>query len=515
MKLLSLLMLFIAIAHCLAAEAQVPSETPVAKVGKQTITADEFLSRYELTPGLQRHNPGKTDERKAEFLFTLIAEKLMAQEAREQGLDRDSSLLNAVHGVERLFVRDELYRREVRNKVTISDQELQQAMAMAQQDCKVYFLFTPSLATADSLYRLIQNGMPLELFSSSASPQANWDGPDSAITRWGDADERMEAAVYGLKLGRTAAPLRLDDGFYIVKLMGKSITVLGGEQERKSMEERVSQILRKRKEQKRMFEFIAGALKNTQVEIKGRPTKDIIIGLFDAYRAANPAGTPHTDTARFFLTQDLIDSVLKKHGGEADRPYVLFPGEQWSLRTALEKMRVAGLTIDRPTLEKVRLAFDQRLRDLIDQENLTQLGYARQLQHSSAVQKELGPWRDWYLAQLYKNTITDTLSASQQEIENEKWRMRRDSLSHADTSTARASVLSMKARYFSDRRLGTLADKYGITVYEKNLSSITVTTVPAMVYRYLGFGGRMFAVPLTEPNIQWVNFWERKNLRFP
>jgi hypothetical protein len=499
----------------LAAQGTVPPETPVAKVGAQTITAGEFLSRYELTPGLQRHNPGKTDEKKAEFLFTLIAEKLLAQQARAEGLDRDTALLSAVQGVERLFVRDELYRREVREKVSVTEKEIQQAMAMAQQDCKVYFLFAPAKATADSLFGLIAGGRPFESFSASVSRPSTWDGPDSAVTRWGDADERMESVVYGLKLSQTSPPVHLDDGYYIVKLKGKSITFLAGEQERKSLRERVEQILRKRKEQKRMFEFNASALQNTRVEIKAKATKRIITALFDAYRASVSAYVRQSDTAQFALTDALVQAALAADREDADAPYVQYPHGAWTLATTLEKMRIAGLAVDKPTLTRVRFAFEGRLHDLIDQENLTQLGYARQLQHSAAVQKELGPWRDWYLAQMYKNTIGDTLTASQEEVENEKWRLRNDSLAMQDTSTARASVIAMKLRYFSDRKLGKLADKFGITVYEKNLAALPVSTVPAMVYRYLGFGGRMFAVPLTEPNIQWVNFWERKNLRLP
>ncbi len=515
MKRLSILTLVIASVVRLAAQQNLPHETPIARVGTQTITAGEFISRYELTPGLQRHNVAKTDERKAEFLFTLIAEKLLALQARERSLDRDSTLLKAVHGVERLFVRDELYRREVREKVTIGDVERQQAMAMAQQDLKVYFLYASNKATADSLFALIRTGKALESLTAVKGPRSSWDGPDSAITRWGDADEKMEAAVYSLKLNQTGPPVHLDDGYYIPKLMGKSITVLGGEQQRRSLQERVEQTLRKRKEQHRMFAFIAEALKTARTEINAKATKAAITGLYDAYRASLPSGAAQSDTTTFFLTRDLVEVVLGQNREMAGQPYVRFPKGQWSLETTLEKMRTAGLSIERPTLATVRFGYEQRLHDLIDQEHLTQIGYERQLQHSTAVQKELGPWRDWYLAQLYKNTIADTLTASPQEVENEKWRMHTDTLSAQDTSKACASVIAMKLRYTSDRILGKLADKYGIAVYEKNLSRITVSTVPAMVYRYLGFGGRMFAVPVTEPDIQWVNFWERKNLQLP
>lgn len=497
------------------AQQDLSPATPLAKVGEQTITAGEFVSRYELTPGLQRHGRGKTEENKQEFLFTLIAEKLLAQQARKEGIDRDTVLLDAVNTIERLFVRDELYRREVREKIVLNEQEIRRAMAMAQQDRKVCFLFAASKEIADSLSKLIQHGKPLESFAQMPGLHAMWDGPDSAVTHFGEADERMEAIVYGLKLHQTSAPFQLDDGYYIVKLMENTITVGQGEREQQGLRERVVGILRKRKEQRKMFEFMASALKTTSVTIKAQVAKAAIIRLFEAYKATIPAGLQQSDTMKFTLTIELIDSVLLENKHDAGKPLVVFRHTQWTLATVLEKMRIAGLVVERPTLGKVRFAFEQCLHDLIDQENLTQIGYERQLQHTMAVERELGQWRDWYLSHLYKKTISDTLFASQQEVENELRRSKNDSLMQRDTSKAKASVLAMKLRFFADRTIGKLADKFGITIYEQNLEAVKVSSVPAMVYRYLGFGGRIFAVPLTEPNIQWVNFWDGKNLQLP
>ncbi|MGE5313358.1 MAG: hypothetical protein ACM3Q4_01540 [Acidobacteriota bacterium] len=510
-----LFVLFIAaFAAPLCAQQELPADAPLAKVGRQTITNAEFLSRYELSPGLQRHIAVKTDEKKAEVLFTLIAEKLLAQKAREEGLDRDTSLIDAVRGVERLFVRDELYRREVRAKVSIAPKEIEQAMRYAQQDLKVYFLYARTQKTADSLYALIQAGTPLESVSCGSGRQ-ECEGPDSAITRWGDADERMENAVYRLALNETARPVRLDDGFYIPKLMGKTLTFVAGEKEKKALRERVEQTLRKRKEQARMFQFIESVLKDAKAEVKAKTSKAVIMNMFSAYEALTPEDQRRTDSAKFVLTPAIVHTILSKQTAEAGQVYVTFPHTAWTLETTLEKMRIAGLAVERPTLTRLREAYEERLHDLIDQEQLTRIGYERGLQHTDNVQKQLGPWRDWYLAQTYKNTIEDTIRISQRDVENEKWRMLRDTVMAEDTSKARQSLAAARTRYVSDRLLGSLADRYGITIYEKNLSAVKVTSAPALVYRYLGFGGRMFAVPLTEPNVQWVNFWKRKNLQLP
>ena len=53
-----------------------------------------------------------------------------------------------------------------------------------------------------------------------------------------------------------------------------------------------------------------------------------------------------------------------------------------------------------------------------------------------------------------------------------------------------------------------LANKYGIKIYENALSAVNVTSINSFVFRYLGFGDRITAVPLLPPNTDWVKKWQ-------
>ena len=57
----------------------------------------------------------------------------------------------------------------------------------------------------------------------------------------------------------------------------------------------------------------------------------------------------------------------------------------------------------------------------------------------------------------------------------------------------------------------SLAIKYGFTINEEALSAVPVTSINSMVYRLLGFGGKIPAVPLSLPAIQWYNNWKAKH----
>ena len=53
----------------------------IAKIGRDEITKDEFLERFELTPQVKAGITGINSSLKKEVLFSIIAERLFAFEA--------------------------------------------------------------------------------------------------------------------------------------------------------------------------------------------------------------------------------------------------------------------------------------------------------------------------------------------------------------------------------------------------------------------------------------------------
>ncbi len=493
------------------AQQNLVDEKPIATIGKAAITSREFLSRYELTPAFHRSSRGKIEENKIDFLFSLIAEKLLAQQAMEQGIQSDSVYRTELSEVERLLARDELYHQEVRQKVSLSEEEVQQALAKEQTELKIYFLYTPTLKNAERLKSYFQKGIPLESVYLIQDTALAYEGPDSAIARWGNGDERIESVLYSLSLNQTSEPIKLDDGYYIAKVMGKSITFYGGEREQKTARERVEGILRKRKELKRMFEYIASALKNTNTTINAKLLKEIV----DILNVHAQVEKAKNDTAKFMLSDDIVQAMRRELKDEFTKSFITFSKYSWNGETTVNKILTDGFVVDHPSLKNIRAAFDQRLRDIIDQEHLTQIALQKQLQHSESVQKELRMWRDAFLAQTLVNTLRDTLTISSHDVALERTRISKDSLQNPETAEIISSLKDQRQKYILDRYLGVLANKFNVSVDSKALSNLEVTRTPSLVYRYLGFGGRMFAVPFVEPNVQWVNFWKSGNIVLP
>jgi len=56
-----------------------------------------------------------------------------------------------------------------------------------------------------------------------------------------------------------------------------------------------------------------------------------------------------------------------------------------------------------------------------------------------------------------------------------------------------------------------LARKYGITINENLLKATPVTNLNSVIYRYIGFGGKITAVPMMTPFTDWVEEWKKVN----
>ncbi|MFA6440650.1 MAG: hypothetical protein WCX28_15200, partial [Bacteriovoracaceae bacterium] len=379
-------------------------------------------------------------------------------------------------------------------------------------DMKVYFLFAKTKEGAEFLSSQIQKGKLLETFLFTIESPEEFDGPDSAIARWGDVDERMENVIYNLKLNETSQPVQLEDGWYIVKLMGKTVTVLAGEKERKGQLEKVESVFRKRKEQKRMTEFMNTTLKDIKTDVQSRILKSVIVHLWDIAQQRFPI---RNDTTLFFFDKGTVEILRARLKDTMRSTFVTFPHTSWTLERTLEKISTTNLATVNPTLKKIRLDMEQRLRDMIDQEYLVQVGYRKGLDQSATVQNDLNVWRETYSAQIVKNHIEDTIVVSQNELEELKRVFHNDTTIVNDNAVARAKLMQMKSTDAIDRYIGTVANNSEITFFEKNFTETLVSGTNSMVYRYLGFGGRMFAVPFVSPQTGWIRYWNKKDVKLP
>ena len=248
-----------------ASSGQPIDDNSVAKIGNITISKEEFIERYEFTPFQRKENKSLTNSIKLEFLYTLIAEKLWALESKQIGFDTSEAIRFAGKAFEKMFVRDELFAREIKNKVSVSESELIDGLIKNASKLKVNFLFSEDESEIHDLYKLLKDGIPFDSILAESPEIEEQEIPIEVA--YGQMEAEIEDSLFKLKVGNYTAPILTQDGWYIFKLVDKRESVLLTQKDIDDANKTVKKTIEARKTNQLYKEFYRNFFKGKKVDI--------------------------------------------------------------------------------------------------------------------------------------------------------------------------------------------------------------------------------------------------------
>ena len=95
--------------------ASEPAQKPdtLAMVNGEPITSADFLTRFEMSVYPGKDDPTMLEKTKREFLYSMIAEKILAQAAARSNTPYTTSEDLVRKEMDDVFMRDVLFRREI------------------------------------------------------------------------------------------------------------------------------------------------------------------------------------------------------------------------------------------------------------------------------------------------------------------------------------------------------------------------------------------------------------------
>jgi parvulin-like peptidyl-prolyl isomerase len=579
----------------LSVRAQGGGDPVVARAGNAFISEREFQERFELTPGLYRQRKAQLEQEKLTFLYSMIAEKLLAQEACERGLDTLATYRTAIADLTKLLARDALYRTEVRQKVLVAPAEISAGLRRAVQQRLVSFLYFPDEASAQFVRSQLRTAKDFDRHRVDASMQAL---RDTATVIWGDADTTIEAAAYRLGPDDLSPVVRAGEGWYILRLLRAERNPVLADMPPQTLRERVLTRIRMRKERAREEAF-------AQALLRERPSSSPPALFRAVAEAVSAVFTRHYAPPSMSLTVDMSQEVLDRLAGKEGDTLIIAGNTAWNVSEAVSRLVTRGFSVSGDSVRGVASRLYTVFREWAEQELLAQEAISRGLDQSPEVQARLMPWRDHYLSGMTERRIHEQTRISDAEVfaymhasdssfplpqvqlrvlhtttaremqdafqfmeqggafedavrkfsvdpEAQRGGMTpffavnerpplgiiaarldtgqcygplRDSTGYfyfqvlhkrnapeaGDTSFAgrftRASreLLQMKQRRAVTLFTAQSAANRGVDVYSERLKLLTVTPLPMLSYRLLGFGGRMFEVPFVSPKVEWLD----------
>jgi len=379
----------------------------LATTGSITISSEEFTRRYEFTPHPQNKISNLIDP-KREFLLTIIAEKLLAQEASKLGLNRDEDLASLINYLKGIFLRDALYQIEIKNKITFSDSLFKIGQERIKKIFSLKFLFAQDINEIDSLYTLLNNKVNFDSLLVTRDEYAEQDSIKKVT--FGEMHPLVENQVYNLLPGLFSKPIKMKEGWYIFKV--SSIETKGGI----SLDEetKVKRIISNRIEdelyEKFYKDFFQGITVSTDKELFEQ-----LVNQFFNYLNENEKQFSKTAKVNFQLGEVELKEITKLMRNEHSKTFIKFPENPISVKQFLNYLMFSGINFNQVDFSYIQKILSTTVFNYIKNELLIREALKRGYDKLPSVQNELKIWNEYYLSQRLMNKIYLSKSATDEE----------------------------------------------------------------------------------------------------
>jgi len=253
-------------------ETILPPETILASFSEQTITLGEFNQLWEEVP-----EDYKLQLDKSMVLDQMISEKLLIQEAKNMGLEKDNDVLEQIKKMAEQILVQVLIEREILDKIKVNDEEVleyyeqnKDSFTEKEQVHLYNILLETEEEAQDVLEQLKAGGDFSEIaIEKSAGPSAAQGGDLGYLSR-GTIIPEIEEVVFALEVEELSEVIKTDFGFHILKITEKKPETVKTLEE---VKEDIIQTLLPNK-QKEAFENLLEELKSkAEIEINEEALK--------------------------------------------------------------------------------------------------------------------------------------------------------------------------------------------------------------------------------------------------
>lgn len=581
-----------------------PQENNIlAGIGDKVITEQEFKVRYELTPQLFRENKKIVKELKFEFLYSLIAEKLFSKYGDEIRLDTSAAVKESLEYFEEMFVRDALYKKVIRGKAKSKADSLLTFYLANANNVQMIYIYSEDLKEINNIYNLIKLGVSFDSLFAELKTDKN----DTLVVSVGELNKSVEDQLFPLPDGSVSNPIRMQDGWYIFKILRRYNPVLykskGWENDYKNSEK----IAIERAESELYNIYIKDLLSDKKMYIN---SKLLRIVASEIYSVLNNRYSEEKSSPPYSLSIFDIPDIKKKLGSETlNLTIVDLVTKKYSVDNFISFLKFDILSVDKIINSYIFNALSNKLRKFAEYKMLADEGFRLGLQNSDDVKKQIQMWKDNYYMQLITSSFIDSADVTDQELQSylqssskniktkkvniiqifsenletiEKILTEIESgkdfreIAEYYSSLYPVTQDKIESGYFSvneNGEIGRIADKmklneiygpvpvdnrflifklidikedsvkislnaneelrrelgykkqhksfnnfisnlavkYNLKIFPDVLNNIQVLSLQSIAYNYLGFGGRILAVPLLNMNMEWVQEWKNKS----
>jgi peptidyl-prolyl cis-trans isomerase C len=259
-------------------------EAVVAKIGERKITMSDFKRVVDYLDAERQKMLETNPQLKETVLRQFIQSMVISDLAKQKGFDRIPEIKNQLQFFSDNFLANEYLKREVAQKVTVSDDEVKTYYDSHKDEFKTqemvkarHILVRVENAAsedekkkakdkAEMYLKKIKDGEDFAKMAAEVSddPGSKAKGGDLGFFPKGRMVKSFEDAAFALKPGETSGIVETQFGFHIIKVEDKKEPTI---ESFDAVKERIKQKLAQDRTRKELTDFIDKAMKDSKTEI--------------------------------------------------------------------------------------------------------------------------------------------------------------------------------------------------------------------------------------------------------
>lgn len=383
----------------------------LALVNGDPITSDEFITRFELTVYPGKGLNADLDEVKREFLYSMVAEKLLANKSSMSSSGQDSNEEYIKNEVKAIFLRDALYRKEVLSKVQVSEAELQKGISYSDYNYIVDTFYFPDSLWADDFYQQIKDRKNSYIYHLSDSLNLCH---DTLEIGYGESDETIENSFFDHGIAFNSKPTNTIDGWVIFRIIDKKPNVRFSSVSAVEKSKLVKDIIAFRKSYRLGRDYLLNVMEGITVNVNYRIFNPLVYKI----KSILAAHRPSSFEGGYYLSRRELQNLKDNFSFDPRAPMLKFNGGELSLGYILDNLSLAGFAPVDTSIRQITFSLHNAMRFIVQNYFLAQRAEEMGLEESSEVKYNTQTFMDAYLSNRIANEIADAVKITPEELNN-------------------------------------------------------------------------------------------------
>ncbi len=253
----------------------------VAKIDGVIITKEDVKDQIKMLPDVAMQF-FQGPEGTAKLVDELVKKEMLYLEAKKRGMDKDKEFQKKLEEFKKITLINDLLDKEIEASPKITEEDIKGYYDKNKEDfiinkqIRVSHIFVKTEEDLNKVKERLDKGYDFAKVASemSADKASGKAGGDIGFIKKGELAQELEAMIFTMKKGQISTPIKLNDGYRIIKVTD----VKGNVVEFEKVKGLINQRLMAQKQKESFDNFIEKIKKNYKIDINKEEISKISLG---------------------------------------------------------------------------------------------------------------------------------------------------------------------------------------------------------------------------------------------